>query len=108
MSDSVLTTVKKCLGIGYDYTAFDTDIILHINAALATLQQLGCPDFSISSGKDTWADYGITNETVLNAVKQFVMLKTRVIFDPPSSSFTLDGLNNQIKELEWRITAAME
>ena len=39
--DSILTSIKKLLGMDADYTAFDTDVIIHINTALAILCQLG-------------------------------------------------------------------
>lgn len=106
--ESILTTVKKCLGIAEDYTAFDTDVIMHINAAFSTLHQLGNPEFSISDKSSLWTDYISNNDAVLNAAKQYVILKTRILFDPPSSSFVSENINKQIQELEWRINVAVD
>lgn len=32
--DSILTSVKKLLGLTEEYTAFDADLIMHINSVL--------------------------------------------------------------------------
>lgn len=41
MTNSILNSTKKILGIAAEYKAFDLDIITHINSVFATLQQLG-------------------------------------------------------------------
>ena len=108
--DSILDSVKKNLGIPEEYTVFDPDIIMHINSAFFVLSQLGVgPEkgFSISSKYNTW-DLYITNDENLEAVKTYVYLKVRVTFDPPSSSFVLTSMENQIKELEWRLNVAVD
>ena len=108
--DSILDSVKKNLGISAEYTVFDPDIIMHINSAFFVLSQLGVgPEkgFSISSKDDIWDSY-ITKDENLEAVKTYVYLKVRVTFDPPSSSFILTSMENQIKELEWRLNVAVD
>lgn len=108
--DSILDSVKKNLGIPEEYTVFDPDIIMHINSAFFVLSQLGVgPEkgFSISSKYYTW-DLYITNDENLEAVKTYVYLKVRITFDPPSSSFVLTSMENQIKELEWRLNVAVD
>ena len=106
-NESILNTVKKCVGIEEDYTMFDIDIITCINAAFSTLHQLGNPSFSVSDKTATWDDYA-TDESVVNAVKQYIVLKTRVNFDPPANSSVLESMKNQIQELEWRINVAVD
>lgn len=39
--DSILTSVKKLLGLTEEYTAFDADLIMHINSVLMILRQMG-------------------------------------------------------------------
>ena len=39
--DSILTSVKKLLGLAEGYTAFDADLIMHINSVLMILNQMG-------------------------------------------------------------------
>ena len=41
MTDSILTTIKKMLGISEEYEHFDIDIITHINSTFSILAQLG-------------------------------------------------------------------
>ena len=108
--DSILDSVKKNLGIPAEYTVFDPDIIMHINSAFFVLSQLGVgPEkgFSISSKDDAWDSY-IAKDENLEAVKTYVYLKVRVTFDPPSSSFVLTSMENQVKELEWRLNVAVD
>jgi len=108
--DSILTSIKKLLGIEEEYTHFDTDIIIYINSALMYLNQLGVgPEtgFYITSDSETWDNY-LNGETTIESVKSFVYLRTRLIFDPPSSSSVIDAIERQIKEAEWRILVQAE
>lgn len=110
MSDSILTTVKKLVGIDESYDAFDLDIITHINSALSTLDQLGIgPEegFMIEDDSATWDDF-LGDDNRLNSVKSLIGLKVRVVFDPPATSFTLDAFNKQIEELQWRLNVYRE
>lgn len=110
MSDSILRTVKKLVGIDESYDAFDLDIITHINSALSTLNQLGIgPEegFMIDDDTATW-DQLLGDDNRLNSVKSLIGLKVRVVFDPPATSFTLDAFNKQIEELQWRLNVYRE
>ena len=110
MTESILDSTKKILGIEADYPAFDVDIIMHINSALATLTQLGVgPDegYMIEDSDAEWGDF-LDGDPRLNPVKSYVFLKTRVVFDPPTTSFVLSALQEQIKEHEWRINVDVE
>lgn len=105
MNDSILTSIKKLLGITEDCTDFDVDIIIHINTVLASLNQLnvGAKDgFAISDSSATWSDF-MGEDKRLNLVKSYVHLKVRLLFDPPLSSSVMDVINDSAKELEWRI-----
>lgn len=107
---SILDSTKKVLGFDSDYTAFDLDIIMHINATLFTLQQLGVgPDdgYLITGNTETW-DLFLTDTKLLSAVKNYVYLKVRMLFDPPATSFAIDAINKQIAELEWRMNVQSE
>lgn len=102
---SILTTIKKMLGIAEEYEAFDQDILVMINSAFLNLKQLavGPEDgFSISNVEQVWTDF-LPEGPLLEAVKQYLYLKVRITFDPPSSSFVLEAYNKQIQELEWRM-----
>ena len=108
--DSILTTIKKLLGIEADYTHFDNDIIVHINSVLMALNQLGVgPESpaSITSELDTW-EKTLGDIKNLEAVKTYIYLKVKMIFDPPTSSFVVDAMNKQASELEWRLNVQTE
>lgn len=108
--DSILTTIKKMFGISEDDTSFDTDLIININSVLMILKQMGVgPEtyFFIQDKTAVWSDF-IGERTDLEAIKTYVFLKVRLMFDPPSSSFVLDSIKNQISELEFRLNIQAE
>jgi hypothetical protein len=110
VSDSILNSTKKALGVDSTYTAFDVDILMHINSAFATLNQLGIgPEegFSIEDATPTW-DAFLGTDKNLNSVKSYVYIKVRMLFDPPTTSFLIDALNKQATELEWRLNTYRE
>jgi hypothetical protein len=84
--DSILTSIKKMLGIEADYTHFDPDIIVAINSAFMFLYQLGVGPvtcFSITDAAPIWTDFLGTNID-LESVKTYTYFKTRLMFDPPT------------------------
>lgn len=108
--DSILTSIKKLLGIDEDYEQFDVDLIMHINSVMAILTQLGVgPEngFSIHSKDDVWSDF-LSDSPRLGFVKSYVNLKVRLLFDPPTGSALIEAIDRQIGELEWRILAEAE
>lgn len=110
MGDSILTSVKKLLGIPEDYDPFDNDVVMHINTAFFSLNQIGVgpPNgFVISDKTTTWSEY-LTDSTNLEAVKSYIYLKVRLLFDPPTSSVITESINRQIAELEWRLSVAVK
>ena len=97
-AESILTSIKKLLGIVEEYTQFDTDIIIYINTVFMTLQQLGIgPEegFSITDENDLWTDF-IEDSTLLNSVKTYIYLRVKLLFDPPLSSSTVESFNKMI------------
>ena len=110
VQDSILDGVKKMLGFDWDYTAFDLDIITHINAAFFMLNQstgIGpSGGFLIEDNTKTWTEYGYGEQ--ISAVKGYMYLKVRLMFDPPANSFTQEAMNKQATEYEWRLNAYME
>ena len=112
MEESILTSIKKLLGIVEDYTQFDTDIIIHINSAISILTQLGVGSsdgFSITDKRATWRDFvGDSSISILSMSKTFIYMKVRLIFDPPQSSAAIESLKQLIDEMSFRITVAVE
>ena len=110
MSDSILVTIKKMLGLEDAYTPFDTDVMIFINAALMNLTQLGVgpkEGFTISDYDTKWSDF-LTNEVKLGAVKTYVYLKVKMAFDPPTKSFVMDAMKQQAEEIGWRLNVQAE
>ena len=107
--DSILNSVKKKLGIQEDYTHFDEDIIMDINSVFMVLNQLGVgPDepFTIEDEDAYWEDF--IDNTRIEAVKSYMYMKVRLMFDPPTSGFLVESLKKQIDELEWRMLVQAE
>lgn len=108
--ESILTSIKKLLGIDEEYTQFDSDIIMHINTVFLNLMQLGVgptEGFLIEDDSATWGDY-IGDSNQLQAVKTYVYLKVKLLFDPPLSSSVIESINRIISELEWRLNVAVD
>lgn len=98
------------LGIAEDYTVFDLDIITHINTVFSTLTQLGVissEGFVIEDESETWSAV-IGDNLSYHAVKSYVFLKVRMLFDPPTTSYLITAMNEQIQELEWRLNVVRE
>ena len=110
MNTSILTSTKKILGIEEDYIAFDEDIMMHINSVFVTLNQLGIgPEngYAIMDDTATW-DLFLGNDLHLNSVKTYVYLRVRILFDPPTTSYLIASMKEQIQELEWRLNVQRE
>lgn len=109
--ESILTSIKKLLGMTEDYTHFDTDIIMHINTVFMVLKQLGVGPtrgFSIGDEYATWDEFIPPEDENFEAVKTYMYLKVRLMFDPPTSSALIESINRQISELEWRLNIEAE
>lgn len=111
MENSILTSVKKLLGIPEEYGHFDADIAMHINSVFMVLAQLGVgpsEGFSIEDETAEWSDFIGENDKNFQAVKTYVYMKVKLVFDPPLSSAVLDSMNRTISELEWRLNVAAD
>ena len=108
--ESILTSIKKLLGIEDEYTQFDSDLVMHINTVFLNLTQLGVgpsEGFMIEDDAAVWEDF-IGDSTQLQAVKTYVYLKVKLLFDPPLSSSVIDSMNRMISELEWRLNVVVD
>lgn len=108
--ESILNSIKKPLGMDADYDHFDEDIIMHINTAFMILNQLGVgpPEgFKIEDDTTEWTDF-ISDTKRIEAIKTYIYLKVKLIFDPPLNSAVIETYKQQIAELEWRINVEAE
>jgi len=108
--DSILDSVKKVLGLEADFTAFDLDVTIFVNSSMGALQQLGVGPVEgvfVQDNTTLWAE--LTSEKLLlGLVQNYVYMKCRLAFDPSDSRFVLQAIQEQIKDLEWRINHAAE
>ena len=109
--ESILTSIKKMLGIPEEYDHFDPDLIMHINSVLSILTQIGVgpsEGFRIEDDLATWEDF-LDNDTDYEAVKSYVHLRVKLLFDTSTlSSAVIESMNRMIGELEWRLNAIAE
>lgn len=110
MDESILTSIKKLLGIDAEDTNFDADIIMHINSTFMILNQLGVgptEGFSISDNSPTWSEF-LKDRKDLEAVKTYIYEKVKMVFDPPLSSAVMECMQRMTDEFEWRLREQAE
>jgi hypothetical protein len=103
MSDTILTTIKKMIGID-GITSYDVEILASINMVGLTLNQLGIgPDDGLIIDTTTMWSSIISTNKLLESIKMLIFLKVKLLFDPPQSNYVIESINEQIKNLEWRL-----
>lgn len=108
--ESILTSIKKLLGISEEYTHFDADLIMHINSVFSILTQIGvgpAEGFSIKDKSSVWEDF-VPENSKWELIKSYTYMKVKLLFDPPLSSAVIESANRIISELEWRIQVAAD
>jgi hypothetical protein len=108
--ESILTSIKKLLGIAEEYTHFDADLIMHINSVFSILTQIGVgpPEgFSIKDELSVWGDF-VPEKSKWELIKSYTYMKVKILFDPPLISSVIESMNRMISELEWRIQVAAD
>lgn len=108
---SILNDTKKMLGLAEDYNPFDLDVLTHINAVLSIVTQLGVgpPRGLVVEDETTqWESFLPLDDPRFNAVKTYVYLRVRLLFDPPTTSYLITAMEQQVQELTWRINVARE
>lgn len=108
--ESILTSIKKLLGITEDYTHFDADIVMHINTVLMDLTNLDVgpsEGFIIEDSSSCWTDF-VPDPEALQAIKSYMYLRVKLLFDPPSASYLIESMQRQIDKFEWLINVAAE
>lgn len=105
VEDTILGTIKKLIGIDYEYTKFDMDIILHINTAFSILSRISSvvkQGYRIIDNNNLWAEYTDDPE-LLSLVQEYLYEYCKIKFDPPTSSMVMEAMKESIKELEFSI-----
>ena len=105
MEESILKTIKQLIGCPDDFEQFDMDLTIHINSAFATLTQLGVgpkEGYRITGADNTWSEFE-DDAQKLSLIKDYVYIKTRLLFDPPTTGSLMDSLKEELKEMKWRL-----
>lgn len=106
---SILNDIKNMLGITADEHAFDQDIIATINAAFGNLNQLGVGlvvGYQITGEGNQWEEF--YTDPRLNGIVTYIFLKSKIVFDPPTTGFTQQAYERQIQELEFRLNVVAD
>jgi len=108
--ESILTSIKKLLGLEESYEHFDSEIILLINSAFMSANMLGLGPvlgFTIADKSSMWTSF-IGDRKDLDGVKTYIFLKVKLAFDPPQMGYLVESIKKQIDELEWRLNVQVE
>lgn len=114
MDESILNDIKKLIGLAPEDTSFDTDLLIHINSAIAVLTQLGVKpnlSFTLIDEGSTWSEYlsqTYLDGDVFRIIKSYIAMKVRLIFDPPQNSTVMEALKSSIAEYEWRLNVFVD
>lgn len=107
--DSILDSVKSYCGILPEDTSFDTDILMAINAIMLSLNQFGIGPssiFVVNSRNQVWSD--LLGDKPVGGVREYVNMRSRMLFDPPQNNQVMQALKDQIDELEWRLIVSVD
>lgn len=112
LENSILKDVRLAMGLNDDSSEFDTELLMHTNAALSVLNQNGVGNVIIvSDERTTWKDFqdvsAIDGNKHFQLIPLFVTLSTKIIFDPPPPS-TVEHYSKSIDGILWRLKVAYE
>jgi hypothetical protein len=108
VSESILGSTKKGLGLAEVYEAFDPEITVFINMALGALSQIGvdCGNVIVSDFVAEWSS--VADGVLLGLVRPYVLLKVKSLFDPSANPTISAAIDSALTELTWRITNHLE
>lgn len=106
---SILNDTKHMIGLLPEDTAFDMTVVIHVNTAISDLTQLGVgpvQGYQITGPENQWDE--LVNDPRMNAVKSYVFLKVKLLFDPPQSGFAAQAIERQLTEMQYRINVVAD
>jgi hypothetical protein len=112
LTNSVLEDVRGAVGLDRTVSDFDTDLLMHINASIGALNQNGVGnELIIMDNTSTWGDLQnpvqVNHNNYFKMVPLFIMLSTKMLFDPPPPS-SVQYHQSNIDQLLWRLKIAYE
>lgn len=101
--NTVLEDVRKVIGGDMIDPHFDQELCMHINSVLVGLRQIGVKTgTNIVNDETLWSEL-VPNIIDVESIKTWLGLKVRLIFDPPTSSYVSSAIEENLRELEFRI-----
>lgn len=101
---SILGDVKEYLGIPAEVDCFDNTLLVHINTATFLTETISSFVNNIEIDKSTdWNEMYDGMEVTCPAIKTYVFLKIRLLFDPPNNSYLSGVIERSLTELEFKI-----
>ena len=101
---TILSDIKKVIGAEDFDDEFDVDILIYINGELSKLCQVAIlNDSAIPIDKDTEWKKLSDDRKLLNLIRNYLSIKTKLEFDPPESSVVANTYDKLASEYEWRI-----
>lgn len=114
LEQSILKSTKKKLGLDADYTAFDEEVTSFINSSFFSLKRIGigpANGFEIEGDEEVWDDFvdvDMLDVSAMNALRTYIYLKVRLLFDPPGTPYHIQAIEDQIAELEHTLLTERE
>lgn len=105
---TILTDIKKPLGIDINNLGFDQELLLFINSARASLVQLGVSDLEEIVIIDTTAWPAFQSLELQDTVKHYILIKVKQAFDPVANAAIGSALESQTEVLAGRIAHEVE
>lgn len=108
VAETILSDIKRMLGIQPEVDEFNIDVTSHINGAFLALNQLGIGPSTpfVIDATTEWPSF----ETIIpkNVVLDYLYLKTKLVFDPPTASNIYEAYKDRIAELEFRMNIMVD
>jgi len=104
---TILDDVKYGIGISPGNDGFDNELLIHINSVAANLVQFGLIDYDIVIDEtNEWPILDTFQQEAL--VKQYIIIKTKLVFDPSANQTITGAYERVLPELEGRIQLIVE
>lgn len=103
MNSSILMDVRERCDVDRFSDSFDGQLIPLINTFLFRSAQFGVgrKGFSIHGTEEKWTDFIPDGAEYFTALKDYIAIRVKLIFDPPESSALGAALKEEARELEW-------
>lgn len=112
LNNSILEDIREGIGLNRESPDFDADLLMHINSSIGILNQNGVGNnVSVNDTHMTWEEFYNPSQEEGNKYFQmiplFIILRTKLIFDPPPPS-TVEYYHKNADEILWRLKLAYE